>query len=256
MSKYSEKYPQYLFDFIRPFIHEEERMKINKELAEYNVFFFDKYEEKHSNGQNLSVICELIRNDSVEEFISYVSRTNTSLSKTKINASICETNPLLLKNEPTLIEYAVFYGSIQFFQYLKFNEVVLSPMLWIYTIHSKNPELIHILEENEIMPEDRTYCVCLTEAIKCHHNNIANYIRFNLLEFKYSEQIIGEKITKAGFKYHNYSYFPDNLNNSYVFFCMCEFKYYDFVNIFLEVNKKDIESSVILIFFNFSSNFK
>ena len=118
----------------------------------------------------------MIRADSIDDFIIYVNRYNISLSST-INSSIFETNSFLLKNKKTtLIEYAAFFGSIQIFQYLRLNNVILSKRLWLYSIHGKNWELIHLLEECRVRPENGTFIKCLQESIKCHHNDIANYI--------------------------------------------------------------------------------
>ena len=55
------------------------------------------------------------------------------------------------------------------------NNVKLTSSLWLYAIHSNNPDLIHLLEENKVEPIDITYKECIIEAIKCHHNEIANY---------------------------------------------------------------------------------
>lgn len=62
--------------------------------------------------------------------------------------------------------------------------VELSPDLWIYTIHGKKkkPELIHIHEENHVIPKDKTFNECLTESIQFFSNDIANYIIDNLIE--------------------------------------------------------------------------
>ena len=76
------------------------------------------------------------------------------------------------------------------------NNVQLTKSLWLYAIHSNNPELIHLLEENHIEPIDKTYKECIIEAIKCHHNEIANYLftNKNQEEFYLSEYV----------KYDNY----------------------------------------------------
>ena len=92
----------------------------------------------------------------------------------EVKQSVFETNPLLLEKEATLIEYAAFFGSIKIFQYLKNNHVQMTPSLWIYAIHSKNAELINILEESCIDPPDKSYLKCFEESIKCHHNEIAD----------------------------------------------------------------------------------
>ena len=56
------------------------------------------------------------------------------------------------KKITTLIEYTVFFGSNQIFNYLITRELKLTPSLWLYAIHSKNAEIINILEENYIEP--------------------------------------------------------------------------------------------------------
>ena len=61
-------------------------------------------------------------------------------------------------------------------------------------IHSKNAELIHILEENnvsqaafenkienELDDSKNEYLRCFIESIKFHHNNIAEYFENNFM---------------------------------------------------------------------------
>ncbi|KAK8880435.1 hypothetical protein M9Y10_003109 [Tritrichomonas musculus] len=86
-------------------------------------------------------ICELIRKDMITEFVKYVTQNGVSLNA-KIHPSIYETNLFLLNKKPrrinqnqirnrnqeeeegfTLIEYAVFFGSIKIFHYLQRNDV-------------------------------------------------------------------------------------------------------------------------------------
>lgn len=74
----------------------------------------------------------------------------------------------------TLIEYAAFYCSIEIFQYLLLNGCELPSSLWKYVIHGWNAELVHILEENHVDGQD--YIECVEESIKCHHNEITDYI--------------------------------------------------------------------------------
>ena len=42
--------------------------------------------------------------------------------------------------------------------------------------------MIHFLEDNNVLPDDKTYQECLKESIKCFHNRIAHYIQDNLLQ--------------------------------------------------------------------------
>ena len=136
---------------------------------------YEKFQTKRKIGENDNIIAEMIRNDSVEQFIIYISKTNYPLDS-KIQESAYETNLLLTEKVPTLIEYAAFFGSIQIIEFLKNNKVDLTPSLWTYAIHSKNADLIHLLENNNVKPENSDFDKCIIESIKCHHNDIANYL--------------------------------------------------------------------------------
>ena len=196
--KYIEgKYPQYFLPEIEPFINEEWFPKYYPEnLDEYDylleknkwIEFIKKelpedFYEKRKEGENDSQISELIRKDMVTEFIMYVTQKGVSIRAT-IKPSIYETNSFLLKIQNqnrqdiegfSLIEYAVFFGSIQIFNYLRFEGAELTPSLWPLAILSKNAEMIHLLEENHVKLEDKSYKQVFYESIKCHHNDITNY---------------------------------------------------------------------------------
>ena len=161
-----------------------------------------------------------------------------------IKRSIFETNPLFLKKEPTLIEYATFYGSIQIFQYLLNNQIELKPSLWIYAIHSNNPEMIHILEENQVTPRDETFEECLEESIKCHHNDIAKYIKENLL---IQDRIQNQKsYFESVFNHYNFEFFPEDFSiDSYLNF-LIKYDYYELVKYYLK-NKKIIFNERIIL---------
>ncbi|KAK8876040.1 hypothetical protein M9Y10_006224 [Tritrichomonas musculus] len=180
LTQKSKNYHFYFFNEIKELIPKEKKDKIEKQLSKKIPGSLEKIDYLRKIGENESYICELIRNDSSEEFISYMNQSNTSLSIT-IKPSIFETNSFLNKNHPTLIEYAAFFGSLQIFHYLRFNQIELPKSLWIYAIHGRNPDLIHFLEENQILPNDETYQECFNESIKCHHNELARYIEDNLL---------------------------------------------------------------------------
>lgn len=59
------------------FFYPEIQSKVKVENHE-----FQNFERNRKIGENESYICTLIREDSVEEFVSYVSQTNLSLSNT------------------------------------------------------------------------------------------------------------------------------------------------------------------------------
>ena len=83
LSKDNANYYDYFAYEILSFFNNE---PINKN--EENFIIFD---QKRKIGENDNYICNLIRNDHVEDFIAYVNRTNLSLL-TVIRPSIFETN--------------------------------------------------------------------------------------------------------------------------------------------------------------------
>ena len=92
----------------------------------------------------------------------------------------------------------------------------MTNFLWICAIHGKNAEIIHLLEELEVELNDETYSICLKEAIKCHHNDIANYIALNLLN-----KIDDNEISFA-FRYHNFEFFPNDITKDSIIFYACK----------------------------------
>ena len=237
----------------------------NDELLKYYFDHLDEYEEKRRIGENDSFICSLIRQDSVEEFIQYVNKNNLPLSS-KIKQSIFETNRFLIDKNPTLIEYAAFFGSIQIFQYLYLNKVDVDGSLWLYGIHSNNPDLLrNYIESNGIEPTDKTYAESLIESIKCHHNDIGKYIEDNLIDKSKSssneneeDNLIdksesssneNEEETKfekhffeASLKYQNYSFIPTEFGKSYQFFYLCKYNYQNIVDILIQSTTESIET--------------
>ena len=205
--------------------------KIEKDLLSQDENIFNNFDQKRKIGENDSYICSLIRQDSIEEFVSYVNRTNYSISS-EIKYSIFETNLFLIESNPTLIEYAAFFGSIQIFQYLKFNGVELNSNLWKYSIHSQNSELIHFLEISQILPPNKQYEECLKESIKCHHNDIANYIENNFITE--NELYQKEDFFSMILCYRNFSFFPSEFGKSDEFFYLCKYNYNKLVKLFLE----------------------
>ena len=85
-----------MYSGIKPFISEKDSKTIEREIKNKYKIDLDNFEEKYETGENDSYICFLVRQDLVEEFISYVNRTNTSLSS-QIQPSIFETNSFLLE---------------------------------------------------------------------------------------------------------------------------------------------------------------
>ena len=246
-------YPQYFSPEIREFLDDKWYPKVLKEedcfpkkLEEEDWFtkgLPENFNEKRIKGENDDYICELIQKDLIDDFVKYVNQVSYPLDSI-INQSIYETNNFLLKEEEiSLIEYAVFFGSIQIFNFLKLNEVKLTPSLWLYAIHGKNGDIIHSLEENGINPNNNSYKECLNESIKCHHNDIANYILDHYLS---NEKENLNDIMVNSLKYYNLYFEQKDLINESSFFYLCKYDYYIPVTILL--NEKDIDINTTIIY--------
>ena len=223
------KYINYFFPELKNFLNEGQIAKISPIIPE-------DLEKKRQSGENeSSFICSLIRNDSVQEFIAYVNSSNISLSKTIIQRSIFETNSVLKNmSSLTLIQYAAFFGSIQIFRYLIMNKIELKPSLFLYAIHSNNAEIIHLLEENHIKPY--SYLDCYNEAIKCHHNDIANYIKDMYLN---DTSISNSLIPLISF---NFEYIQKDMINDLAFHDLCKLDYIIPVRMLLQYGNIDINA--------------
>ncbi|KAK8892789.1 hypothetical protein M9Y10_030032 [Tritrichomonas musculus] len=223
--------------------------------SEKNIVFYSEmlsklsndFYEKRKKGENDDDLCELIRSNKVKEFGVYINLNNVS-PQSYIKKSLHETNIFLLNKKITLIEYAAFFGSLEIIKYLKINEnVELTSSLWKYAIHSKNSELIKYLEDNKVSPPGNNFDSTLKESIKCHHNDVANYIILNLMEEdeNSNENDFKKKLNRFVVKYHNYCFFPENLINKNLLFSFCEFGFYTLVKLYIQQQNIDINAKNI-----------
>ncbi|KAK8845031.1 hypothetical protein M9Y10_021207 [Tritrichomonas musculus] len=250
---------------------EENGLLLSDELEELEASFLiensnmsdEEFEEKQEKGENDSYICSLIRDDLVKDFIVYINQTNYALDS-YIKPSIFETNQFLIDKQTSLIEYCAFFGSIQIIQHLLLSKIKMNSSIWLYGIHSNEPELIHLFEEYKILPIDSTYDECLKESIKCHHNEIASYLneffyvylnvnpKFNPNKNKEdNEPILNEKyylkdVFTYAFQFYNYVFMPQSYEDKFLLFAMCQFNYIYLVKILAENNRLDINIKMIL----------
>ncbi|KAK8839668.1 hypothetical protein M9Y10_032041 [Tritrichomonas musculus] len=239
-----------------PYFYPELKSKLNMTLIQSVENFIketdpealNNFEERRKSGEQYSYISQLIRNDSLDDFILYMNQVNLTFSS-KLKISIFETNSFLLNHEPTLIEYAAFFGSIQIFKYLLIKNAELNPSLWLFAVHGRNAEIIHLLEENDVKPFDKSYNECLKEAIKCHHNDIADYIIDNIIGYDVESENIEKKFDQNSlafaFRYLNYYYFPTDFNKPYLLHYCCKYNYNELVKALLKVKGLDINAKVI-----------
>ena len=94
------KYDFFFYPEIRSYLNEGKRKSIESKMLKIDEHAFDDFETKRQEGENDSYVCQLIRKDSIEKFVSFINQTNYSISST-IKPSIFETNSFLIYKEPT-----------------------------------------------------------------------------------------------------------------------------------------------------------
>lgn len=216
IDEYDTKFCHYFYPELKDRLDETSREQIEEELKKENSINLDDFEKVRQTGLNSFYICQLIREDSIDEFIKYINERNISENST-INQSLFETNRFLLERKPTLIEYSAFYGSIRILKYLKLKGVELTQSLINYAIHSRNAEMIQFLEE-EIKFD---YNELLKEAIKCHHTEIAEYALIN-------NTIDDTTLIPYCLNYDNFAFLPiDSLSIDvdYIYESLCQNDY-------------------------------
>lgn len=110
------------------------------------------------------------------------------------------------------------------------------------------PEIINFLIENNNNNNNNVYEDALIEAVKCHHNNVAEFIENNLftqkIDLKEGQSEFNEKFFESVFQSYNYHYFPDNLiiNNS--FYYLNRYCYNKIVTLYFNSIKEELEAQI------------
>ena len=252
-----KNYCEYFQPEIKPFLTKENiekygsrnnSLKDEKFIERMNKEVESNFYEKRREGLNDDYLCELIRNNKIQEFIKFTEQTNLSL-EIEIKKSIFETNRLLkYRGGISLIEYASFYGSNDIIKYMEKKGVELTSSMWIYGIHSCNAELIRYLEENHVSPPYGEYEKILEESINCHHNEISNYIIDNLMKKEDLQNDIENNCYNNLYRYavesRNYCFFPTNMKYKNMFHYLCLFGYYTLVKLYLTELTIDINAAI------------
>ena len=246
-NKLKEQYHFYFYPELEEFLDEETKEDKKQFAHEISGNNFGLFETKRRKGENDTKICELIQNDSIDEFIQFVEQQKINLNET-IEPSIFETNSLLIKKKPTLIEYTTFFGSLNIFNYLIEKQIELKPSLWIYSIHSQKEELINLLHDKNVQYPNNSIQSCIDEAVKCHHNDLVEL----LSNFAQNGEF---NVFDKSVKFLNYVHFPTELNDINSFYYLCQNDNLKIVEILLknedlinQINTKVVFK--IIIFFN------
>lgn len=227
-------YPQFFYPEFKEIFND----KLVREIdPEKNDLQSDEFKEKRKIGENDDHLCELIRNDSIDEFTELFQKDSIH-----IKPSIFETNLFLLKNQNiNVIEYAAFFGSSKILQYLLSLKLTLESLVWTSSIHSQSLEIIHLIENNakHLMQKD-TYKSCLIEIVKCHHAELLVYFKTN-----FDQRAIN--LIEESLKYYNFIELivyrdPECFN----FYRFCQYDYLILVDNYL-TNQNNLFTKDILI---------
>lgn len=224
---YKDSYRQYFYNEIKPFISKEK-------LEKYSIDEYHKFEEQRKLAENHNKICEIIRNDSVDDFISFVKKNNIEFDKL-IPSSIFQVD----NGSSYIIEYAALCGSVQIFQYLINEKIRLPYEYWKYIIRSRNPQMIFILEESNVELNKICYGLFI-ESIKCYHNDIANYIQD-------SYEIPADLMKNRDFfESFNFAFITPSMINKSLYYIF-QYDYLNIVEILLKNSDFDVNMLVILL---------
>lgn len=126
-------------------------------------------------GENDTELCRLIREDSLELFINYISQNAIPLNYC-IVPSFYETHRKIgdLTKRVNLIRYALFFGSTRIICFIQSNYCDQFFDLFNFAVYCNIIDVIKLVENTHFRPNTNTESM-FKEAIGCHHNDIACY---------------------------------------------------------------------------------
>ena len=107
--------------------------------------------------------------------------------------------------------------------------------MWFYAIHGRNAKIIHILEENQILPKKNDFKKCLIESIKCFHNEMAEYIDKNYFSLDDLD------CYSSCLHFYNFGIFCEEINKFFCFYHLCEINDYETVKNFVDNRSLDFD---------------
>ena len=243
IEEHGQFYSNFFYPEIKPFL-ETVKQKIETEHFTNQQISYDEFEKKRQEGENDSPICHLIRNDSLDEFVSIYNEQDL-VPYQMIEPSIFETNAFLCKNseKTTLIEYAAFFGSKKIVEFLLDTGEIVPRYIWIYAIHSGNIDFVYFLEEMDVEPLCHLYDRYFLTAVKCHYNSLAHYLYDYFYEYK------DKQFNEEYFGYYNFEFIPDDFTDDYetIFNYACHYDYTKIVKILINDKKVDIHKAILKI---------
>ena len=231
VEKYGSNDSNFFYPELKPFLTDGKiKLLFQPDLTE------EDFIKKRKEGVNDSYVCQLIRNDSIDEFKKFFDNQKSIEIDFTIPKSIFETNSFLIKSEPSYFEYAAFYNSTKIFNYLQEEEGnELIPSLWSYAIYGHNIELIELLKEKKIEPYDISYEECFIDTIRSHYNDIVKRLKIGENE---ERKLIKEQ--NFFLSYYNFDFIPNDFKEDdyeLLLDSACQYDYVTIVKIILKSGK-------------------
>ena len=119
----------------------------------------------------------------------------------------------------------------------------MNKSLWLYSIHGRNGELIHLLEENHVNASeyDNDFKKCLRESIKCFHSELTNYFRNHYIQEKDEKKF--DSFSNI-FDFYNFDQIEKTMIDQYSFYFLCKNDYFVLVDFLLNSGKIDANSLI------------
>lgn len=166
-------------------------------------------------GYSLDILAEIIRNDDIDSFKRYIEQKEGAFHiHHEIKSSIFERCSILL-NDPTLLQYSAFFGSIKIFDHLLSLLSNIDPnendfiMLPHFAIAGGSFDIIHTLEEKGF-----EFFSGIPTSIKYFQNDILSWILDNHNNFRNDSSKDSPKLPIRLFDYSDpisfYNEFDEN----------------------------------------------
>ncbi|OHT14527.1 hypothetical protein TRFO_15042 [Tritrichomonas foetus] len=166
-------------EFVEYLIMLEQNANKHSNIEECSIlaYIFDYgFEGKHNENRQAINIPEenelslIIRNDDCDKFQNICSSPAFKLNSRIESIGITKIMPNPQEN-PTLIEYAAFFGSIKIFKYLLIHIDSLPQSLVLYAVSGGNIEILHLCEQHNCSFND-----CIKYAVKYRHYDMISWL--------------------------------------------------------------------------------
>lgn len=224
----------YTDEFVEQF-DKKEQFKYSNQLSSLIID-----EKKRVIGENDSKICQIIRNDDIDELKKH---SKVVFSDKLVSKSLYDTYLPHTDKSLSIIEYATFCGAINILQYLIHMGEKFTSNIWIYAVRSNDLKMIQFLEKLNVQFGDIPIEKVINESIICHHNEITKYLmdkykvipNVDIFCQSYNFTIMVNSIQNKKINWND---------NIFPYYC-CKYDYYYFVEFFIKNKKLNANEMII-----------